>query len=114
MWWIRQAITRALADQARTIRLPVHVVEQLNKLGRLQRDMHQRFGREPTPAELEPELDSTPEQIEEMLRVARRPVGLEIPVGEDDPTRLGDFNEDSEAASASDALEYQNRIKAVH
>ena len=81
MWWIRQAITRALADQARTIRLPVHVVEQLNKLGRLQRDMHQRFGREPTPEELASELDRTPEQIEEMLRNARQPVSLDNPVG---------------------------------
>ncbi len=97
MWWIRQAITRALADQARTIRLPVHVVEQLNKLGRLQRDMHQRFGREPTPEELAAELDRTPEQIEEMLRNARQPVSLDNPVGDDEDTRLGDLIEDFEA-----------------
>jgi RNA polymerase primary sigma factor len=114
MWWIRQAITRALADQARTIRLPVHVVEQLNKLGRLQRDMHQRFGREPTPEELAQELDRTPEQIEEMLRNARQPVSLDNPVGDDEDTRLGDLIEDSEAPAASDALEYQTMIETVH
>jgi RNA polymerase primary sigma factor len=114
MWWIRQAITRALADQARTIRLPVHVVEQLNKLGRLQRDMHQRFGREPTPEELAEELDRTPEQIEEMLRNARQPVSLDNPVGDDEDTRLGDLIEDSEAPAASDALEYQTMIETVH
>jgi RNA polymerase primary sigma factor len=114
MWWIRQAITRALADQARTIRLPVHVVEQLNKLGRLQRDMHQRFGREPTPEELATELDRTPEQIEEMLRNARQPVSLDNPVGDDEDTRLGDLIEDAEAPAASDALEYQTMIETVH
>jgi RNA polymerase primary sigma factor len=114
MWWIRQAITRALADQARTIRLPVHVVEQLNKLGRLQRDMHQRFGREPTPEELATELDRTPEQIEEMLRNARQPVSLDNPVGDDEDTRLGDLIEDFEAPAASDALEYQTMIETVH
>jgi RNA polymerase primary sigma factor len=113
MWWIRQAITRALADQARTIRLPVHVVEQLNKLGRLQRDMHQRFGREPTPEELATELDRTPEQIEEMLRNARQPVSLDNPVGDDEDTRLGDLIEDAEAPAASDALEYQTMIETV-
>jgi RNA polymerase primary sigma factor len=113
MWWIRQAITRALADQARTIRLPVHVVEQLNKLGRLQRDMHQRFGREPTPEELASELDRTPEQIEEMLRNARQPVSLDNPVGDDEDTRLGDLIEDSEAPGAADALEYQVMIETV-
>ena len=114
MWWIRQAITRALADQARTIRLPVHVVEQLNKLGRLQRDLHQRLGREPTSEELAVELDRTPEQIEEMLRNARQPVSLDNPVGDDEDTRLGDLIEDSEAPGAADALEYQAMIDTVH
>jgi RNA polymerase primary sigma factor len=114
MWWIRQAITRALADQARTIRLPVHVVEQLNKLGRLQRDLHQKFGREATPEELAAELDRTPEQIEEMLRNARQPVSLDNPVGDDEDTRLGDLIEDSEAPGAADALEYQTMIETVH
>ena len=114
MWWIRQAITRALADQARTIRLPVHVVEQLNKLGRLQRDLHQRLGREPTPQELAAELDRTPEQIEEMLRNARQPVSLDNPVGDDEDTRLGDLIEDAEAPAASEALEYQAMIDALH
>jgi RNA polymerase primary sigma factor len=114
MWWIRQAITRALADQARTIRLPVHVVEQLNKLGRLQRDLHQRLGREPTPQELAAELDRTPEQIEEMLRNARQPVSLDNPVGDDEDTRLGDLIEDAEAPGAADALEYQAMIDTVH
>jgi RNA polymerase primary sigma factor len=114
MWWIRQAITRALADQARTIRLPVHVVEQLNKLGRLQRDLHQRLGREPTAEELAAELDRTPEQIEEMLRNARQPVSLDNPVGDDEDTRLGDLIEDAEAPGAADALEYQAMIDTVH
>jgi RNA polymerase primary sigma factor len=114
MWWIRQAITRALADQARTIRLPVHVVEQLNKLGRLQRDLHQQLGREPTPVELAAELDRTPEQIEEMLRNARQPVSLDNPVGDDEDTRLGDLIEDSEAPGASDAIEYRVMIDTVH
>ena len=114
MWWIRQAITRALADQARTIRLPVHVVEQLNKLGRLQRDLHQRLGREPTAEELAAELDRTPEQIEEMLRNARQPVSLDNPVGDDEETRLGDLIEDSEAPGASDAMEYQAMIDTIH
>jgi len=114
MWWIRQAITRALADQARTIRLPVHVVEQLNKLGRLQREMHQRFGREPTPEELAVELDRTPEQIQEMLRNARQPVSLDNPVGDDEDTSLGDLIEDFEAPAATDALEYQAMIETVH
>jgi RNA polymerase primary sigma factor len=114
MWWIRQAITRALADQARTIRLPVHVVEQLNKLGRLQRDLHQRLGREPTSEELAAELDRTPEQIEEMLRNARQPVSLDNPVGDDEDTLLGDLIEDAEAPAASDALEYQVMIDTLH
>jgi len=114
MWWIRQAITRALADQARTIRLPVHVVEQLNKLGRLQRDLHQRLGREPTAEELAAELDRTPEQIEEMLRNARQPVSLDNPVGDDEDTRLGDLIEDAEAPGASDAMEYQAMIDTIH
>jgi RNA polymerase primary sigma factor len=114
MWWIRQAITRALADQARTIRLPVHVVEQLNKLGRLQRDLHQKLGREATPIELAAELDRTPEQIEEMLRNARQPVSLDNPVGDDEDTRLGDLIEDSEAPGASDAIEYRVMIDTVH
>ncbi|MBX6371281.1 MAG: RNA polymerase sigma factor [Acidothermus sp.] len=114
MWWIRQAITRALADQARTIRLPVHVVEQLNKLTRLQRELHQQLGREPTSEELAAELDRTPEQIEEMLRNARQPVSLDNPVGDDEDTLLGDLIEDMEAPAASDALEYQAMIDTVH
>jgi RNA polymerase primary sigma factor len=114
MWWIRQAITRALADQARTIRLPVHVVEQLNKLGRLQRDLHQKLGRDATSAELAVELDSTPEKIEEMLRNARQPVSLDNPVGDDEDTRLGDLIEDSEAPGASDAIEHRVMIDTVH
>jgi RNA polymerase primary sigma factor len=107
MWWIRQAITRALADQARTIRLPVHVVEQLNKLARIERDMRQRLGRDATTEELAAELERTPEQIEEMLRNARQPVSLDNPVGEEDDTLLGDLIEDLEAPAATDALEYQ-------
>ena len=94
MWWIRQAIQRGFADSARTIRLPVHVLEMLSKLSRVERDMHQRLGREPTPEELAVELDRTPDQIEELLRTSRQPISLDSTIGEDGETSIGDLIED--------------------
>ena len=97
MWWIRQAIQRGFADSARTIRLPVHVLEMLSKLSRVERDMHQRLGREPTPEELAVELDRTPDQIEELLRTSRQPISLDSTIGEDGETSIGDLIEDVDA-----------------
>jgi RNA polymerase primary sigma factor len=105
-WWIRQAITRAMADQARTIRIPVHMVEQINKLSRLQRELLQSLGREATPEELAAELDLTPERVLEIQRYAREPVSLETAVGDDGDNRLGDFIEDSDAPVPPDAVAY--------
>ena len=106
MWWIRQAITRAMADQARTIRLPVHLVEQVNKMSRIQRQLLQTLGREPTAEELAKELDTTADRIVEMQRQARDPMSLDAVVGEDGDTRLGDLVEDSEAPIASEAVAF--------
>jgi len=100
MWWIRQAIQRGFADSARTIRLPVHVLEMLSKLSRVERDMHQRLGREPTPEELAVELDRTPDQIEELLRTSRQPISLDSTIGEDGETSIGDLIEDVDAPEA--------------
>ena len=97
MWWIRTAIQRGFADSARTIRLPVHVLEMLSKLSRVERDMHQRLGREPTPEELAVELDRTPDQIEELLRTSRQPISLDSTIGEDGETSIGDLIEDVDA-----------------
>jgi RNA polymerase primary sigma factor len=107
MWWIRQAIQRGFADSARTIRLPVHVLEMLSKLSRVERDMHQRLGREPTPAELAVELDRTPDQIEELLRTSRQPISLDSTIGEDGETSIGDLIEDVDAPAASDLVDRQ-------
>jgi len=98
-WWIRQAITRAIADQARTIRIPVHMVETINKLIRIHRQLIQELGREPTPEEMSKELDLPPEKIREILKAAQEPVSLEAPVGEEDDSHLGDFIPDAEALS---------------
>ncbi len=106
MWWIRQAITRALADQARTIRLPVHLVEQVNKMTRIQRHLLQTLGREPTPDELAAELDTTPEKIVEMQRYARDPISLDQTVGDDGDSQFGDFIEDADAPVAEDAVAF--------
>jgi RNA polymerase primary sigma factor len=106
MWWIRQAITRALADQARTIRLPVHLVEQVNKMTRIQRHLLQTLGREPTPEELAHELDTTPEKIVEMQRYARDPISLDQTVGDDGDSQFGDFIEDADAPIAEDAVAF--------
>jgi len=107
MWWIRQAIQRGFADSARTIRLPVHVLEMLSKLSRVERDMHQRLGREPTPEELAVELDKTPDQIEELLRTSRQPISLDSTIGEDGETRIGDLIEDVDSPEASEVVDRQ-------
>ena len=107
MWWIRQAIQRGFADSARTIRLPVHVLEMLSKLSRVERDMHQRLGREPTPEELAVELDRTPDQIEELLRTSRQPISLDSTIGEDGETSIGDLIEDVDAPAASELVDRQ-------
>ncbi len=107
MWWIRQAIQRGFADSARTIRLPVHVLEMLSKLSRVERDMHQRLGREPTPEELAVELDRTPDQIEELLRTSRQPISLDSTIGEDGETSIGDLIEDIDAPEAAELVDRQ-------
>ncbi|ACZ86924.1 RNA polymerase sigma factor [Streptosporangium roseum] len=107
MWWIRQAIQRGFADSARTIRLPVHVLEMLSKLSRVERDMHQRLGREPTPEELAVELDKTPDQIEELLRTSRQPISLNATIGEDGETTIGDLIEDVDSPEASEVVDRQ-------
>jgi RNA polymerase primary sigma factor len=106
-WWIRQAITRAIADQARTIRIPVHMVETINKLVRVQRQLLQDLGREPTPEEIAEEMDLTPEKVREILKIAQEPVSLETPIGEEDDSHLGDFIEDHEATSPADHAAYE-------
>ncbi len=106
-WWIRQAITRAIADQARTIRIPVHMVETINKLIRVQRSLLQDLGREPTPEEIAEEMDITPEKVREIIKIAQEPVSLETPIGEEDDSHLGDFIEDQDATSPSDHAAYE-------
>jgi len=101
-WWIRQAITRAIADQARTIRIPVHMVETINKLVRIQRQLLQDLGREPTPEEIGAEMDLPTEKVREILKIAQEPVSLETPIGEEDDSHLGDFIEDQEVLSPAD------------
>lgn len=103
-WWIRQAITRAIADQARTIRIPVHMVETINKLIRVQRQLLQDKGREPTPFEIAREMDTTPDKVREILKISQEPVSLETPVGEEEDSQLGDFIEDSDAVAPADAV----------
>lgn len=106
-WWIRQAITRAIADQARTIRIPVHMVETINKLIRIQRQMLQDLGREPTPEEIGAEMNMPTEKVREILKIAQEPVSLETPIGEEDDSHLGDFIEDQDATSPADHAAYE-------
>lgn len=106
-WWIRQAITRAIADQARTIRIPVHMVETINKLIRIQRQLLQDLGREPTPEEIGAEMDLPTEKVREILKIAQEPVSLETPIGEEDDSHLGDFIEDQEATSPAEHAAYE-------
>ncbi|SDG23599.1 RNA polymerase sigma factor [Klenkia brasiliensis] len=105
-WWIRQAITRAMADQARTIRIPVHMVEVINKLGRIQRELLQELGREATPEELAKEMDITPDKVLEIQQYAREPISLDQTIGDEGDSQLGDFIEDSEAVVAVEAVSY--------
>jgi len=106
-WWIRQAITRAIADQARTIRIPVHMVETINKLIRVSRQLLQDLGREPSPEEIAKEMDLTVEKVREIMKIAQEPVSLETPIGEEDDSHLGDFIEDQDALAPSDAAAYE-------
>ena len=115
-WWIRQAITRAMADQARTIRIPVHMVEVINKLARVQRQMLQDLGREPTPEELAAELDMTPDKVVEVQKYGREPISLSTPLGEDGDSEFGDLIEDSEAIVPADAVSFtllQEQLESV-
>ena len=113
-WWIRQAITRAMADQARTIRIPVHMVEVINKLARVQRQMLQDLGREPTPEELAAELDMTPEKVVEVQKYGREPISLHTPLGEDGDSEFGDLIEDSEAVVPADAVSFTLLQEQLH
>ncbi|KIL41714.1 RNA polymerase sigma factor RpoD [Gordoniibacillus kamchatkensis] len=106
-WWIRQAITRAIADQARTIRIPVHMVETINKLIRVSRQLLQELGREPTPEEIAKEMELSTDKVREIMKIAQEPVSLETPIGEEDDSHLGDFIEDQEALAPSDAAAYE-------
>jgi RNA polymerase primary sigma factor len=113
-WWIRQAITRAMADQARTIRIPVHMVEVINKLARVQRQMLQDLGREPTPEELAAELDMTPEKVIEVQKYGREPISLHTPLGEDGDSEFGDLIEDSEAIVPAEAVSFTLLQEQLH
>ena len=115
-WWIRQAITRAIADQARTIRIPVHMVETINKLIRIQRQLLQDLGREPTPEEIGEEMEMSPERVREIQKLAQEPVSLETPIGEEEDSNLGDFIEDSDAIVPIDAASFillQEQLDAI-
>ena len=106
-WWIRQAITRAIADQARTIRIPVHMVETINKLVRVSRRLVQEYGREPTSEEIGRELELPPERVREIMKVSQEPVSLETPIGEEEDSHLGDFLPDESALAPADAASHQ-------
>ncbi|MCL5291461.1 MAG: RNA polymerase sigma factor RpoD [Actinobacteria bacterium] len=115
-WWIRQAITRAIADQARTIRIPVHMVETINKLIRVQRALLQELGREPTPEEIGDQMGLAPEKVREILKISQEPVSLETPIGEEEDSQLGDFIEDSDAEVPADAASFsllQEQLREV-
>lgn len=115
-WWIRQAITRAIADQARTIRIPVHMVETINKLVRIQRQLLQQLGREPSPEEIAKEMDITPERVREIQKISQEPVSLETPIGEEEDSQLGDFIEDNTAVVPQDAASFtmlQEQLRQV-
>jgi len=115
-WWIRQAITRAIADQARTIRIPVHMVENINKLSRVQKNLLQELGREPTPEETAEQMELTPEKVREIIKVSQEPVSLETPIGEEGDSHLGDFIEDADAVVPIDAASFvllQEQIDGV-
>lgn len=106
-WWIRQAITRSIADQARTIRVPVHMVETINKLNRISKELLQEFGREPTPEEIAVKMEITPDKVREIMKIGQEPVSIETPVGDENDSSLGDFIEDQEALAPADAAVYE-------
>jgi RNA polymerase primary sigma factor len=112
-WWIRQAITRAIADQARTIRIPVHMIETINKLNRISRQMLQQFGREPTPEELSKEMDMPEDKIRKVLKIAKEPISMETPIGDDEDSHLGDFIEDTNASSPIDSATETGLVETV-
>ena len=112
-WWIRQAVTRAIADKARTIRIPVHMVEKLNKVVHIERQLVQRLGREPQPEEIALELEITPEEVREILRMAQLPVSLEKPIGEEEESELGDFVQDEQAESPFDTASLSLRREDI-
>ena len=105
-WWIRQAITRAIADQARTIRIPVHMVESINKLIRVSRQLLQELGRDPKPEEIAKEMDMTEDKVREIMKIAQDPVSLETPIGEEEDSHLGDFIQDDDAPAPAEAAAY--------
>lgn len=116
-WWIRQAITRAIADQARTIRIPVHMVETINKLVRVQRQLLQDLGRDPTPEEIGAEMDMSADRVREIQKISQEPVSLETPIGEEEDSQLGDFIEDSQAIVPPDAASFsmlREQLTQVH
>jgi RNA polymerase primary sigma factor len=112
-WWIRQAVTRAIADKARTIRIPVHMVEKLNKVVHIERQLVQRLGREPSPEEIAEELEMTTEEVREILRMSQLPISLEKPIGEEEDSSLGDFVEDEQAESPFDTAQLSLRREDV-
>ena len=112
-WWIRQAITRSIADQARTIRIPVHMIETINKLNRISRQMLQQFGREPTPEELAKEMEMPEDKIRKVLKIAKEPISMETPIGDDEDSHLGDFIEDSNASSPIDSATETGLMETV-
>jgi RNA polymerase primary sigma factor len=112
-WWIRQAITRSIADQARTIRIPVHMIETINKLNRIQRQLLQRMGREPTPEELAEEMEMPEDKIRKVMKIAKEPISMETPIGDDEDSSLGDFIEDSNILSPQDAADSEGRSETV-
>ncbi|WP_130536730.1 RNA polymerase sigma factor RpoD [Thiomicrorhabdus indica] len=112
-WWIRQAITRSIADQARTIRIPVHMIETINKLNRIQRQLLQKMGREPTPEELAEEMEMPEDKIRKVMKIAKEPISMETPIGDDEDSSLGDFIEDSNILSPQDAADSEGRLETV-
>ena len=112
-WWIRQAITRSIADQARTIRIPVHMIETINKLNRVQRQLLQKMGREPTPEELAEEMEMPEDKIRKVMKIAKEPISMETPVGEDEDSSLGDFIEDANILSPAETADLEGMSETV-
>lgn len=110
-WWIRQAITRSIADQARTIRIPVHMIETINKLNRIARQMLQEMGREPTPEELSERMEMPEDKVRKVLKIAKEPISMETPIGDDEDSRLGDFIEDANLSSPINRLHLKVCVK---